>query len=129
MNKEEHILYWAKQVDDDFDCANVLYLANHYAQSLFWAHLALEKLSKALWIKKNDFMLTKEIAITQATDFILACINYGIDIEKAIVFGSVAKNEQREYSDIDIALISSQFTDNFTDVSHLSKVLKIMVFR
>ena len=54
MNKEEHVLYWAKQVDDDFDCANVLYQANHYAQSLFWAHLALEKLSKALWIKKNE---------------------------------------------------------------------------
>lgn len=28
--------------------------ANHFAQSLFWAHLALEKLTKALWIKKNE---------------------------------------------------------------------------
>jgi len=54
MTKEEHIIYWAKQVDEDFDCANVLYRANHFAQSLFWAHLALEKLTKALWIKKND---------------------------------------------------------------------------
>lgn len=54
MTKEEHIKYWTKQVDDDFDCANVLYQAKHYAQSLFWAHLALEKLSKALWIKKNE---------------------------------------------------------------------------
>jgi HEPN domain-containing protein len=54
MTKEEHIIYWAKQVDDDFDCANVLFQANHFAQSLFWAHLALEKLTKALWIKKND---------------------------------------------------------------------------
>ena len=54
MNKEEHILYWAKQVDEDFDCATVLYKANHYAQSLFWAHLVLEKVSKALWVKKNE---------------------------------------------------------------------------
>lgn len=54
MTKEEHIVYWAKQVDEDFDCANVLYQANHFAQSLFWAHLALEKLAKALWIKKNE---------------------------------------------------------------------------
>lgn len=54
MTKEEHIIYWAKQVDEDFDCANVLYQANHFAQSLFWAHLALEKLTKALWIKKNE---------------------------------------------------------------------------
>ena len=54
MTKVEHITYWTKQVDEDFDCANVLYQANHFAQSLFWAHLALEKLSKALWIKKNE---------------------------------------------------------------------------
>ena len=54
MTKEEHITYWAKQVDEDFDCAKVLYQANHYAQSLFWAHLAMEKLTKALWIKKNE---------------------------------------------------------------------------
>jgi len=54
MTKEEHILYWSKQVDEDFDCANVLYQANHFAQSLFWAHLALEKLSKALWVKNNE---------------------------------------------------------------------------
>jgi len=54
MTKEEHIQYWTKQVSDDFDCANVLYIAKHYAQSLFWAHLALEKLAKALWIKSNE---------------------------------------------------------------------------
>jgi len=54
MTKGEHIQFWTKQVTDDFDCAIVLYQANHYAQSLFWAHLALEKLSKALWIKTNE---------------------------------------------------------------------------
>jgi len=54
MTKEEHILYWSKQVEDDIDCAKVLFQANHYAQSLFWAHLALEKITKALWIKNND---------------------------------------------------------------------------
>jgi HEPN domain-containing protein len=54
MTKEEHILYWSKQVVEDIDCAEVLYRANHFAQSLFWAHLALEKLSKALWVKNNE---------------------------------------------------------------------------
>lgn len=54
MTKIEHINYWSRQVDADFDCASVLYKANHFAQSLFWAHLALEKLTKALWIKNND---------------------------------------------------------------------------
>ncbi|MDO9616041.1 MAG: hypothetical protein Q7J86_16170, partial [Bacteroidota bacterium] len=48
--------------------------------------------------KKDDAMLTREIAIKQATDFVLDCFKYGISIEKAILFGSVAKNELREYS-------------------------------
>ena len=54
MTNEEHIQFWVKQVKDDFDCAEVLFQAHHYAQSLFWAHLALEKLSKAIWIKTNE---------------------------------------------------------------------------
>lgn len=70
-------------------------------------------------------MLTREIAIKQATDFILDCLKYGISIEKAILFGSVAKNEQREYSDIDIALISNQFTDNFILNNKLTSKINI----
>ncbi len=70
-------------------------------------------------------MLTREIAIKQATDFILDCIKYGISIEKAILFGSIAKNQQREYSDIDIALISSQFTNNFILNNKLTSKINI----
>ena len=54
MTKEQHIAYWDSQVDEDFDCAEVLFQANHFAQSLFWAHLAVEKLCKALCVKEND---------------------------------------------------------------------------
>ncbi len=73
MTKEEHIRYWVRHVDDDFDCATVLYQAKYYAQSLFWAHLALEKLSKALWIKTNEsntppFVHNLLILITQTNE-------------------------------------------------------------
>lgn len=54
MTKEEHIRYWEKQVDADFESSEVLCTAGYYAQSLFWAHLALEKICKALWIKNNE---------------------------------------------------------------------------
>lgn len=70
-------------------------------------------------------MLTRENAIKQATHFILDCVKYGISIEKAILFGSIAKNEQREYSDIDIALISSQFTNNFMLNNKLTSKINI----
>ncbi len=51
--------------------------------------------------KTNDIMLTKENAINVAKAFVEACKNKGIAIEKAILFGSVAKDRQHEYSDID----------------------------
>lgn len=70
-------------------------------------------------------MLTREIAIKQATNFILDCLKCGIGIEKAILFGSVAKNELREYSDIDIALISNQFTKNFILNNRLTSKINI----
>jgi len=70
-------------------------------------------------------MLTREIALKQATDFILDCLKSGINIDKAILFESIAKNEQREFSDIDIALISSQFTKNFVSNSKLTSKINI----
>jgi len=70
-------------------------------------------------------MVTREIAIKQATDFILDCIKSGIHIEKAVLFGSIAKEEQREYSDIDIALISSQFSKNFITNNKLTSKINI----
>ena len=57
-------------------------------------------------------MLTREDAIKQTIDFITACNQSGIEIHKAILFGSVAKNQHAEFSDIDVALISNQFGNN-----------------
>lgn len=34
MNKQEHINFWSKQVEDDFDAANVLYQAKHFVKSI-----------------------------------------------------------------------------------------------
>ncbi len=70
-------------------------------------------------------MFTREIAIKQATDFILDCYKYGINIEKAILFGSIAKNEQRDCSDIDIALISKDFTKNFINNNRMTSKINI----
>jgi predicted nucleotidyltransferase len=70
-------------------------------------------------------MLTRETAINQAKKFIDDCLQYGINIEKAILFGSVAKNKQSDYSDIDIALISKQFTKNFIYNNRLTSKINI----
>jgi len=70
-------------------------------------------------------MFTRETAIEQATNLVLDCLKYGIDIDKAIMFGSVAKNNLKETSDIDIALVSSQFANNFVYNTRLTSRINI----
>lgn len=53
MTRKEHIVFWDSQVDRDYDSALVLYRAEYWAQALYLAHLALEKVLKALWVKYN----------------------------------------------------------------------------
>jgi len=54
MDKKEHVDYWVKQAQDDWITVEALFKAKRYIHSLFFAHLVLEKLCKAQWIKDND---------------------------------------------------------------------------
>ena len=47
-------------------------------------------------------MVEKYTAIETAKAFVLACINRGLPINEAILFGSYAKGEDLENSDIDL---------------------------
>lgn len=58
-------------------------------------------------------MYSTETAIKISQNFVSDCIKNGIEIDKAILFGSMAKNQQTENSDVDIALISNMFGSNF----------------
>ncbi len=52
--KEEHIKYWLDQSEDDWEAVDTLLKGKKYIQSLFFAHLVIEKICKALWIKHNQ---------------------------------------------------------------------------
>jgi len=54
MTKQQHIDYWVNTAEDDWGSVELLFGGKKYLQSLFWAHLVLEKLAKALWIKNNE---------------------------------------------------------------------------
>ena len=53
MSKEEHIAFWIAQSEDDWTAVDTLYKGKNYLQSLFFAHLVIEKICKSLWIKHN----------------------------------------------------------------------------
>ncbi|MGA0559114.1 nucleotidyltransferase domain-containing protein [Larkinella sp. VNQ87] len=55
-------------------------------------------------------MVTQSIAIELIKKYILVCQDRQIRINKAVLFGSVAKGVARPESDIDVLLVSDQFT-------------------
>jgi predicted nucleotidyltransferase len=68
-------------------------------------------------------MLTTESAIVIVNDFISKIQAEGIEIQKAVLYGSFAVNSQNEWSDIDLALVSDSFTGfGFEDKCSFAKI-------
>lgn len=53
-DKEKQISYWIKTAIDDLESIEFLFVGKKYVQALFFAHLALEKILKAHWVKSNE---------------------------------------------------------------------------
>ena len=54
MTKPDHVAYWMATADDNWRELHNMVHAGDYLPALFWAHLCIEKLSKALWVKENE---------------------------------------------------------------------------
>ena len=68
-------------------------------------------------------MVTLESAIKTSRLFINDCQSNGLTFHKVLLFGSAAKNKTHEWSDIDLLLISDQFSDNvFENLKLYSKI-------
>lgn len=52
--KSDHIEFWLSQAEDDWSAVETLFKGKNYLQALFFAHLVIEKICKAIWIKYND---------------------------------------------------------------------------
>ena len=51
-SKQEHINYWVEQADDDWGAVETLFIGKKYLQSLFFAHLVIEKICNKEFTKK-----------------------------------------------------------------------------
>jgi HEPN domain-containing protein len=54
VNKADYIEYWKLTAEKDWVAAIHLFDKGHYIHSLFFAHLVIEKLLKAHWVKDNE---------------------------------------------------------------------------
>ena len=68
-------------------------------------------------------MADKATAINLAKQFVAACASSGLPVYAAWLFGSYAKGGQQEESDIDLALVSDQFTINFLENNHQTALI------
>lgn len=50
---DKHISYWIDSAEKDWEVLLWLIKGRKYVYALFFGHLYLEKLCKALWVKKN----------------------------------------------------------------------------
>ena len=72
---------------------------------------------------KSLLMLTQQAAIDIADEFVLAILAKGFPLKKAILFGSYVRNEQHEWSDIDMALVADEFIGlGYFDMAHFMDV-------
>ena len=62
-------------------------------------------------------MLTQQDCIRDVADFARKVKQKGIHLRKAILYGSYTRNQQREHSDIDVALVADEFVGlGFEDI-------------
>ncbi|MDP1676486.1 MAG: HEPN domain-containing protein [Bacteroidota bacterium] len=54
MTKQEHIKYWIDSSEEDWKVVWTLFESENFVYSLFFAHLVLEKLTKAIWVNSNE---------------------------------------------------------------------------
>ena len=54
MTKQQHIDYWVRTAEEDWLSVKALMETKRYLHCLFWAHLTIEKLAKAHWVKNNE---------------------------------------------------------------------------
>jgi HEPN domain-containing protein len=54
MTKQQHVDYWVDAADKDWIAVDWLLKGKQRLQALFWAHLVLEKIAKAHWVKNHE---------------------------------------------------------------------------
>ncbi len=68
-------------------------------------------------------MVGQEAAINTVKHFAEAVRKQGVDLKAVILFGSYARGEQREWSDIDVALVADEFIGvSFEDIKRFIDV-------
>ena len=105
MTKDEHIKYWISTAGKDWDVAIVLFKQKKYLYSLFFAHLSIEKICKALWVKNNESNYPPKIH----------------NLNKLLAQADIALNEEDAVfaADINKFNIEGRYPDYISDINRI----------
>jgi len=129
MDPQRVVRAWLAGARKDWEVAQSLFKLKHYAHALFLCHLVLEKVLKALVLKRTKelapqihdlrrlseeiYMATERASLKKVKKYIQEYIDTlqgdGLLVERVFLFGSYAKGKTRDWSDIDVCVISSRF--------------------
>lgn len=121
MTKEEHIEYWVKSAEHDFEAASDLFDIKRYDWCLFIGHLVLEKMLKAHYVIEIDKVPPKihDLVRLAAYSGIEISENYLNFLEKANYFQlstrypdeklKFYKMCNKEYTEIQFSIIKEIF--------------------
>ncbi len=116
MTKQQHIKFWIDQAEDDWTALILLFQGKKYLQSLFFAHLVIEKICKALWIKFSESNIPPK---THNINYLLSSINLDIadDIHKFLLKLNRFQIEGRypEYVEGLYRICNKEFTKDIID--------------
>ena len=96
MNADEVKTFWVKQSDEDWRVVQSLFTNRHYAHALFYCHLSLEKILKALVVQK-----TKEHSPYIHNLLVLA--------QKAVIH--VSQEQQEQFQEITTFNVRARYDD------------------
>ena len=124
MTKEQHIDYWINTAEEDWTTVGALFAMDRYLHCLNWAHLTLEKLAKAIWVKKNNDNVPPE---KQSITSLLEASGVELDSEMLQFLTSFNEFQLSNQCPDFMNYVYKACTKDFTS-NELSKVAKVRMF-
>ena len=130
MNSEQLVAHWVDSSERDFVTMDVLFKNKRYMHSLFWGHLIIEKLLKALYAKTHP-----EAPYAPKTHDVLSLAkncNVELDVNRKIILDAVNSfNIEGRYEDEKkrfYKLCTKEFTtENIEIIKELREWIKSLI--
>ena len=101
--------FWITKAEEALQVVDHLMERGDYSYALFFGHLAIEKLLKAL------YMVARTENIKNDVNRFINELRKKYRVYAAYIYGSYSKGDANVWSDIDVAVVSPDFSDDLFD--------------